>query len=602
MAFQQIVDYSNIANFTPSPALSVVDDGTKSLLGFEDLTGFLFSQNFASDIGFSYNSSKAEFVAGAVQSKDQTPLNSLIGATFTSSLNASWRKDGGSETATLIGTPSISGNKAVCTGTNGFTYARTTSAIETHKFIHTPQWTGVPAQTENILSSDNGIDTKDRFTLAMQSGTGGIRFGLYDNTGTLMYTSGSTLFGTYSPVSGTPEEIELVIDSTNGVIRLFIDGVKQGELTPGAWTRGGIASRTIFGAFVTTFNHANSHYEDYISFSNAQHAVDYVSGYTIPENIYSESKIDLPQFSYSGLGAVQDFVSFAATIGGVPRFILNSKYYNAGWVASSDTYATASSLADVIANIATLPASDTLDISVVFPDSNIQASLVDDLIAGYTGQRYIISVVPFSIVNSGIDTDGITDFEVSNLVEVGSDRIKFVLSLNGTDYWYNTTTSAIEVSTGYAQSNSWDEIAANASEFTATLLPYKTVKLKQYFYSDDGTTTPSIEEATLSYSCFTLPTSQTKCCVSGYIKDNGTAVEGGTVTIKTTVVYGADNNSTSVNEEATSRSNGYYELEIVQGATVTAKMLWTDSKGKRQSKQGTFTVPVLDKIDLEDYI
>ena len=115
-----------------------------------------------------------------------------------------------------------------------------------------------------------------------------------------------------------------------------------------------------------------------ILFNTVQHTSDH-SGelpYTYPETVYAGSKVELPTMIYPGPGSLQTFVSASSTENGTPRYVVNDKYwYAAGqiWATSDGTYAKASPIADVIANIASLTASDTLNIDIVFEDSNSQS-------------------------------------------------------------------------------------------------------------------------------------------------------------------------------------------------------------------------------------
>src|SRR5678816_73405 len=49
-----------------------------------------YSQSFASDTDFEYDSALAEFVGGLLRQKDQRPANALLGASYSSSVDASW--------------------------------------------------------------------------------------------------------------------------------------------------------------------------------------------------------------------------------------------------------------------------------------------------------------------------------------------------------------------------------------------------------------------------------------------------------------------------------------------------------------------------------
>ncbi len=79
---------------------------------------------------------------------------------------------------------------------------------------------------------------------------------------------------------------------------------------------------------------------------------------------------------------------------------------------------------------------------------------------------------------------------VEDVSKSGSDDVRYTIEINGSQYWFDG--SDWVVSSGYAETNTVQEILVNKD-----LLNLKTrVRLVAYLHSDDGSTTPEIEDIT----------------------------------------------------------------------------------------------------------
>jgi hypothetical protein len=71
--------------------------------------------------------------------------------------------------------------------------------------------------------------------------------------------------------------------------------------------------------------------------------------------LYLGSKVDLPAFSYTGIGTIQAVETSSVSEVGTPRYIIGGKYYNgSAWVNSNGSYAQANPFATVVANLTSL--------------------------------------------------------------------------------------------------------------------------------------------------------------------------------------------------------------------------------------------------------
>jgi len=141
--------------------------------------------------------------------------------------------------------------------------------------------------------------------------------------------------------------------------------------------------------------------------------------------------------------------------------------------------------------------------------------------ADYTPDWSDIPLVPYDITNPTIrfNSTFITD-ELEGFVETstkpGTDEVKYVLSKNGTDYYWSGL-DWVESDGTYAQANTAAEIETNKATFvTSSTL----VGIKALLHSNDGSTMPSLDEldVTYSYGGETPDTIET-CIVHGYSID-----------------------------------------------------------------------------------
>lgn len=500
MSIQTIINYDDPNNFTfPTDLITVDQTSAVAKLLLIDKEGEEFSQSFDNDAGFTYIPTLAEFLAGSVIQKDQTPANSVFGGQFTTK-DLNWHKGTGGITGTLNGTPTFTGTEMQCFGSHGVYYVANTRPVESHKFKYRSNYS-IPSTNRNMFAINNGTNNNDRFTLTHSPTADSFRITLYDSTGTLKYST-SIIGGAVGFTSGVQYEIELVIDSILGTVRVFINGNLHGTLSPGAWTRGTGSSRYYYGANPFIYNTANASFDDCLYFSNAQHTGNYTPGYSVPLNIYLTTKIDLPQAAYSGLGNIQGFTSFSATSIEAPRYIFNGLFWNgSAWAATSNTWATSSPIADILANIATLPASDTLDRSIMFNNTNTQQS-ISAMSTTYTGQEYPKSG-PEIGYNANIDMDALINFDAT---VVGTAKYRF--GINGVKKYISGGVLVNSDST--VQSNTVEEIQAAASGLDLSagyhVRPYAVL-------ISDGTTQCELSSIYLEHSFYVFPQPEINECI-----------------------------------------------------------------------------------------
>jgi len=495
-------DFSDGADYTFDADLIEVAGGAVHLI-LSDLPNQIFNQDFTDgeEPDFTFDPALVEFTPAQCEQVDQTPADSIMAATYSTVANLSWRNDGGSLVGTLNGAPTIAGGQLVCTGAQGVSYARTSSPLETWRVKYTPNYTGDPPTNINLISSCG--TTLDRCNLTHSPSGDTMRITLYDDAGVQIYLAVTIGPSGVGLVADTQYEIEVNIDSVGGTVRLFIDGVLYGTLSPGAWSRGGVSKSYYVGADAALYNQAQASFDDYIVFDAIQHTVSYAPGYTVPEYIYLESSVVLPMQIYGGLGDLQEFSAFATGLEiGAIRWVLSGMYWDgAAWVASDLSYAQANSSGTVDTNIGTLPATDNLTIIMIFPNANDVQGSIQNLQIEYIGQHYSTDN-PTITVNSPFFADKIDDI-IETVVKAGSDDVRYVVRV-GTQWLYPvagvpTATDGVT----YAQSGSiaewadvWDDWDPEGGV---------NITIRAFLHSATGFTTPELENLTVEFSARGVP-------------------------------------------------------------------------------------------------
>ena len=618
------------------------------------------------------------------------PKQPTFYAGYGEDINGDWGD--GVLTGTPTGGASVSGGK-LALDQNDVRYVTYPATNHTDGFInrgcirykYTPNYNGSPGVDTSLFVIGEAAASVNNLIQLRHSSGGGIQIYITDSAGVIITNYTTPLF---NAVLGTEVEMELNFDTMSGATRFFVDGTQLGVTQTGTGTRTSPTGLFRIGGNFSGVNVSNGLFDDVLVFDDPQHTTNYTPDWSgVNPYEYEGDAITFPGFSYSGAGSVQAFTAFAETATNNPRYTINNLYWSgAAWVASSNTYATASPAADILANIATLPASDTPVLKLFTQNSIGTQMTVDDTTLTYTGQIYpttnptidldtpIISTNPgvlVSAINSFVATisaaggdavsfalsndnqvsflyyngaawvastgyatsstnaqitaglstfpitlsgthikvylhsnDGSTTPEISNLVVnfndgsfitgteptiyystpisttailsistvesvAGSDAIQHVVNINNVDYWYNG--AAWAASTSYAESNPLATITANLASLNLLLASRASVYIKSYFHSDDGSTSPSLDTMTISYTFGGVLTPLNECLVWGYVVDAaGDPVSGVAVTAsltRDTKISGTVCQKGPFS--ATTDALGYWEISLVNNAEMS---------------------------------
>jgi len=271
----------------------------------QTLKSDFFLENFAlyNNIQRDANYTLGDATIGLIEQLNQSPLASIFGIDF-STFDQNWNNTTNPLTHTKVGAPVLSSGKLLCAGNQAVFYAHDTTSKETFKFKYTPTYSGEPAANAVLMAVHNGTNNNDKITLHHDiNGTGELILTIYNNFGTVKVMD--VVIAAFNIVQDVELEIELNVDSDNGLSEVYVEGALLGGNTRTGWGRGGIASRIYIGSDDDVHSNSDAKFDDFICFSNIQHTSGYTKGYTVPPIKYVENTSILPINNYPGVGCTQ---------------------------------------------------------------------------------------------------------------------------------------------------------------------------------------------------------------------------------------------------------------------------------------------------------
>lgn len=582
MPLTQIINYDVSGNFTFDPVKVEVVGGVAKLKLLE--LDEDFNEDFASDAGFTYDSGKTEFVAGSLRQKPQLQSGETFRARFNTDGDFDALYAAGSPTGTPQNGAVVTGGELVMLGATVNKYVDYAGAgnadsgnVGAIRFKLRPNYSGPPATDTQFFVSLSQAEgsVNNGMSVHHDTGSGNLRIAMTDSAG----TNFTTILPSWSPVAGTQYEFELNWNTNVGVAaqRLFINGVQHGSTSTKVFNRtttgivrlGNVAYLVGGGA---SFQ-ANHSLDDVQIFSTVQHTANYTPAALA--DLYTTDVVTLPTFTHAGpvgstLVAFDDLVTTEIA---VPRYTVavdggSDLYWNgSAWVASSNTYATASPKADVSANIAAIPGANgatTIVVKVYWPSSDTRNE-VSDLTFETTGQTQYPTDDPTIRPVAGTSADAFLNF-AAVLAASGSDEIRWTISVDGVLKWWDGAAWSNSDGT-LAETNTAADVNTNAAALDISA--GVTLKPVAHLHSDDGSTTPDLTSATFDYSFFVVAAPEPNTCVVyGWIWNlDGTPKVGATVRVKS---WKFEHGSYVVNffSEVVTDASGYWEMNIVETETI----------------------------------
>jgi hypothetical protein len=571
MSFTKEYDFLTPTDYSyDTNAIEIIDGVGKLKL---QIGAAPFTQNFISDTEFTYDNTKAEFAASICRQKDQRPVSASFGAKFNSIINTNWSDGVG--TGTAYGGAAIAGGVLDLTGgvQKYVTFAAAGNApwqqTLTVKFKYIPNYSGIPAQDQYPFAI-GGTTTDDSNSAAFFHSAGGnLTLRVCNSLGNYIIPNYS--LGAWSPVAGTEYEFEFDMDLTTGATRLFLNGTQYGTTATQTGARTSsinylrVGNLTAAGSRIPNFK-----IKDFIVYSTVQHTANYTPGYTVPEYIYIETSVTCPELEHTGDGSIRSFNSFVTTESNAPRYTLqigrsgNYLYWNgSSWVTSDGSYAQSNSQLDFNAHCASMPVIGEKygQFKVIFQAGNSQSSITS-LTANMTVNIGYLTTNPIIQPIDYFRSDALENFLITAII-IGDDLIKYALKKGTVCYYWAGTAWA--VSTSYAQSNTAAEILTHLNGF---LSASSLCNVKIYLHSDDGTTTPQIDNVRFDYSYGgETPDSITTCIVWGWAKNTQGLPVQINVFARLNKDYAKYKSYTMAARNAitiTSDSSGYWEIELIE--------------------------------------
>lgn len=574
----------DVEDFVLSDSAKVdVLSGIGGKLKLVPLPALEFNEPFDSDVGFIYDSAKAEFSGGLLRQKDNAPANAVFGATYTDNIDGNF--GAGTLTGVAVGGAAVVGNRLdlahddvrnVSYNPDNLAATLQTGCI---RFKYTPNYSGIPTKTQYIVNIGEGTGTKNWLSIYHYV-NGYIRGILYNSSGVQIAES---IYYWPTIASGTTYEIEFNYDITTGSNRLFVDGVPVGSLNTGTGTRTDALTYFKIGTRSYGTDQPNFYIEDLVIFDSVQHTSAYTPGYTLPESKYLASSVILPEMAYTGTGTLEALTNLVTVESGSPRYTIqigrsgNYLYWNGStWAISNGTYSQSNDLATFVANFASLNILGEIygQFKINFDDSLTQSS-VSDLTATVTGQEYSRDNPYLRIPNlSFVNMENLINMVLTSTIS-GNDKIGVVHRVDGQDYWYNDVSGAWEISDlTLAKSNTDHSILTDTDIMDLLIEPDvgSTYGWVLIFHSDDGTTSPIVRSVQIEYDFYAGdPDAADKTIVYGYIHDTEDEFASGVeiqAELENQKVYDDRLIIKPEIRKTTCNSEGYWELQLVDTATM----------------------------------
>lgn len=472
-----------------------------------------FTQDFDNDTGFTYDNTKAEFTGGLVRQKDQRNYsNASFEASYNSVINGT--RGLGVLTGTPINGATITGAKLNLTGGRSVNYDANLNADGQQtlciKFKVTPNFTGAPPTDYPLITICKSNGDSDNIVMIRLQSNGQLQVFIQDFNGAVIINS---LQGVWNNISGIRYEFGLNVDITSGATRLFVENKITGICEQFGSTLTDTGTRDSNIAFLNVGGNYNNiqfwdgYIEDLVIFNSVQNTTDYTADeYSVPDYLYAETSVILPEMEHTGDGTIKLFNAFLTTESGTPRYVLqigrsgNYLYWNGtAWATSDGTpaQATDSSTFDINCGDLSVDGEEYGQFKIIFSNSNTISS-VSVLTANMNVDIGYLTSNPTIKNTSVINADSISNILMSTSIS-GSDAIKMTIEVDGIEkYWSGT---AWATSSGYSQSNILADIVANLSTLLAD---NSDIRWILYLHSDDGSTTPAVTQVTISYNLITI--------------------------------------------------------------------------------------------------
>jgi hypothetical protein len=371
--------------------------------------------SFIDSLGFTFDSSKIEFVGGTARLKNQRPENAVHYSPFSQNLNANWangNKIGSAVGGAVIanGLLDLKGNTVKYIEYSGFSGAGVQAGCVRMKYK--PNYSGNPASNKAIFGlHKTGSTTINTINLFHQST--GFRLMVYTSAGVLAFDS--TAFGSWSCVAGTTYELEFNYDFTSGATRLFINGVQQGSTIANTLTRNSETTNFRIGQTALGSYNSDAEISEVVVFSTVQHVANYTPGYTMPvadfitgEKIVVTSSLNTNEIFSVASTIVNEtgteYLKYTLKIDGV------EKYHNGTAWVTSNGYLQSNTISEINSNLETLEIIGFAQLIIYFISVNGTATAeISEFSIEYEFEPPAVQVETINVFGYLLNQDGSPD-------------------------------------------------------------------------------------------------------------------------------------------------------------------------------------------------
>lgn len=507
MSIQTTYGFTSSINFNLSNTEIVAN---KLQLGKIPNPGQIFQQDFSSSVGFTFDASKVQFTGTSVEQKPQSAVPTLVNVL------------GAAVVADTI-TKNIAGDAWSTSGANS------SEIITGDGYI---QWVAPDVTKASVVGLTTNPNIAGDYSL--------VNFGIQVFLGVADVYELGVLKTTVAAANGDQFTVAIefgsVVYKKNGVI--FYTSL----IAPSYPLYAGIAlfTSTVFVQSLLMRTTATE---------------------------YLGSKVDLPAFSYTGIGTIISIQSSTITEFGAPRYIVGGFYWNgSSWIASDGSYAQANDSATVIANLTSLNVTGALSVvvSIVFTDSVIQSS-VDLISVTLTGQKY--SLLGYAEPIQPIQVQDLLSYSEVDTIPANT-RIGIILKVNGSLTWYNGT-SWVSSDGSELQSNIPSDLTPSVLN-SLVLSTNSSIHIRWLLTTTAQNTTPDLTSATIVFDFGGIVVAPNTCLVYGYVRDiSGAPILGAQITFKIVRSQSSEYEEASQNiviqpqVTVTSDVNGYFETNLI---------------------------------------
>lgn len=397
-----------------------------------------------------------------------------------------------------------------------------------------PNYSGNPVQPQYFFCICADINDATNLITVYHNNNGSLYIWIKDQNNNTIFQANE---GIWNPIQGNTYFFQFNYDFNTGNTRLYINGVQFGVTHTQTCIRSSFINAFLIGRFVTTVTNQYWFCDGIAVFSIPQSVVSDFSINVCPNYTYPETQVILPEMEHTLDGSILSFESFETIEGNEPHYTLqigrsgDYLYWNGlSWVVSNNTYDQANNVSIFNANVGSLLVLGEKygQFACFFKEQDNQG-FIDSLTANMVVNTYYIASNPSAISNISFQADGLEAI-IAETVILGLDNIKWILIQDNTEYWFNGSIWIPSNGT-YDESNFIGDIDANKESFLIEGYG-KSIKLKIFFHTDDGTTSPTFENISIDFNFYGDLPELTQVHIWGFLRDLFIAKENDIIQIR----------------------------------------------------------------------